>query len=69
MSLIDVDDSDRLDGENPGRSRRFDVFLSYSCADGPVVRNVARRLREAGVTGGSPRILPPGALAGRLAAH
>jgi energy-coupling factor transporter ATP-binding protein EcfA2 len=50
VSLTRVGDSDRFDGDRPVHRPHYDVFLSYNFDDGPMVRNVARRLREAGVT-------------------
>ena len=43
---IDVDESDRIDDSGEPDETRYDVFLSYNSSDRPVVRNVARRLRE-----------------------
>ena len=43
---IDVDESDRVDDSGEPDETRYDVFLSYNSSDRPVVRNVARRLRE-----------------------
>jgi hypothetical protein len=50
VSLSNEGESDQSDGRRPAHKPPFDVFLSYRSVDGPVVRNVARRLREAGVT-------------------
>ena len=49
MTISDVDESDRIDDPEPSGGTRHDVFLSYNSDDRPVVRNVARRLRESGV--------------------
>jgi len=43
---IDVDESDRIDDSGEPDETGYDVFLSYNSVDRPVVRNVARRLRE-----------------------
>ena len=46
---IDIDESDRIDDSRRPDETRYDVFLSYNSVDRPVVRNVARRLREFGL--------------------
>ena len=62
MSVSDLDESDQLDEHGPPRGPPYDVFLSYNSDDRGVVRNVARRLREAGVTVWFDKeALPPGA--------
>ena len=63
VSVSDLDESDQLDEHGPPRGPPYDVFLSYNTADRGVVRNVARRLREAGVTVWFDKeSLPPGAV-------
>ncbi len=49
MRISDLDESDRLDEQGQPQGPPYDVFLSYNADDGHVVRNVARRLCEAGV--------------------
>ena len=62
MSVSDLDESDQLDEHGPPRGPPYDVFLSYNSDDRGVVRNVARRLREAGVTVWFDKeAIPPGA--------
>jgi WD40 repeat protein len=49
VSIKDVDVSNQVDDPWPPDEMRYDVFLSYNSGDRAVVRNVARRLREARV--------------------
>ena len=62
VSISDLDESDQLDEQGPPNGPPYDVFLSYNSDDRHVVRNVARRLREARITVWFDKeALPPGA--------
>jgi WD40 repeat protein len=50
VTVVDVDESDRAGDRKPTRESPYDVFLSYDSVDVGIVRNVARRLREARIS-------------------